>query len=60
MKQLDLFDLPGGMDERSIVTVTVKALRDLYHQGWFDGSQDDMDAPCVVEIAAAPWLGDLD
>lgn len=60
MKRLDLFDLPDGMDEDSIVTATVKTLRDLYHDGWYAGSQDDMDAPCVVYIAEAPWLGDLD
>lgn len=58
---IDLYDLPDGMDEKSIVTVTVGELRNLYADGYALGDWDDGDYhPVKVEIAGCPWLGDLD
>ena len=56
--RIDLYDLPDGMDDDSIVTVTVGELRSLYHVGWEYGSHDEMPDGLPVEVGPAPWLGD--
>lgn len=71
--RINLFDLPEGMDDESIVTVKIGSIRRVYGIGVSDGLESiygykfrhayvcDVNLGSVeFEIGPAPWLGDLD